>query len=205
MKLTWAVLGLSLAFGLFAKSAMASDNELYYAAEKPFLSNAKWEVRLAGGYDFSNPYLNVYSGTVGAFYLIDRSLSPGIEVSGFSSSKRGSAQELEDKFSQYNIKINAIAPQYSAAAVFRLTPISGVVNFFSSTTLMADIHILARAGIIQYETVDIGPMFGTGLELQMEMSSHWGFAAAILWDIEKPGGQSWQTRTGFRVGPSLRF
>lgn len=205
MKQSWVALGIFLAVGLSGGLASAAENDLYYAAEKPFLSNAKFEMRLGAGYDFSNPYINVYSGSLGLFYLIDRSLAPGIEVNGYTSGQRGSAQQLETELAPYNYKIKALAPQYSLVGVFRVTPISGVVNLLSTTTMMADVHLLGRAGVIQYDTVNLGPTFGLGVEFQMELNARFGFAAAVLWDIEKPGGQAWITRTGFRVGPSLRF
>ena len=86
-----------------------------------------------------------------------------------------------------------------------MTPISGLVNLFSSKVIRADISVVARGGVIQYSSLPIGPMAGLGLETELGITPMFGVFAGISFDLEKPGNSDWQGRSGFLVGPSFKF
>lgn len=201
---SWIFILLSL-FSALSALADSMDSGVYYAAERSFNTNDKFELRLGAGYDFSNPYLNVYSLQGGGYYLLDAQLAAGLEATGYTTSNRGSFEDLKKQFTSAGLAVSVNSPQYKISAAFRMTPISGLVNLFSSKIVKANVNIIARAGVVQYSGRSLGPVFGAGLETQIEITPHTGIFTQISWDFEKPGSDNWQGRTGFLVGPSFRL
>jgi len=181
------------------------DSDLYYEAEKAFSEKSSWEVRLGAGYDLSNPYLNVFSFQGAAYRLLDPTLALGVEATGYASSTRGSTKTIQQELGRNGFLLESLAPQYKVTFAARFTPISGLANLLSQKIVRADLHLLARAGVVQYKTVPLGPVVGLGLETQVGLTPQWGLYGAVFWDIEKPGKNDWQQRTGFMFGPSYRF
>jgi hypothetical protein len=183
----------------------AQNSDLYYAAKSHF-SEPKWfELRLGGGYDLSNPYLNIFSLQTSVYYLASADFAYGLEGTAYFSQKRSSTEILEQELNDFGYSVNTLSPEFSAVALFRITPISGLVNFFSSRILSADVSLIGRAGAIAYRTVGLGPVFGFALETHIGISPKLGVHSSIQWDFEKPGANAWQWRSGFRIGPSLKF
>lgn len=186
----------------FADSA---DSGIYYAAEKSFNTDAKFELRLGAGYDFSNPYLNVYSAQGGGYYLFDPMMAVGLESTVYATSHRGSYNELLKQFGAAGLAVSVNSPQYKVSAAFRVTPISGLVNVLSKKIVKANINLIGRVGTVKYTNRSLGPVVGAALETQIEITPHTGIFTQISWDFEHPGGDSWQGRSGFLIGPSFRL
>lgn len=188
-------------------SALADtmDSGVYYAAEKSFNTDDKFESRLGAGWDFSNPYLNVYSLQAAGYYLLDSNIAAGVEGTVYTTTNRGSFEDIKRQFSTAGLAVSVNKPQYKFAAAFRVTPISGLVNLLSSKIVKANVNIVGRAGVVQYSGRSLGPVFGAGLETQIEITPHAGVFTQIAFDFEKPGSDSWQGRTGFLIGPTFRF
>ncbi len=183
----------------------AENTQLYYAAKATFAEPKILELRLGGGYDLSNPYLNVFSAQGSAYFLASSEWAFGIEGTKYLSSKRSSTTALENELSAYAYTVKAFEPDYSVIGLVRVTPISGLVNFFSQRILQADISLVGRAGIIQYKTLNLGPVMGLALETHIGITPRFGVHSSIQWDLEKPGSYDWQWRSGFRIGPSFKF
>lgn len=181
------------------------DSGVYYAAEKSFNTDSKFELRLGTGYDFSNPYLNVFSLQGGGYYLLDSQMALGLEGTAYTSTNRGSYEELIKQFGSAGLAVSVNSPQYKVSAGFRVTPISGFVNVLSSKIVKANINLIGRVGAVQYSGRSLGPVLGGALETQIEITPHTGIFTQISWDFEKPGSDSWQGRSGFLIGPSFRL
>lgn len=206
IKTTRYILTLSLLLSSFNLVATANDDdELYYAAEKAFSADASFELRLGAGFDVSNPFLNVFSGHASGYYLHSDTLAFGIESHIYTSSRRGSLDTLESALGSVGAIVETNAPQYKLALAARVTPVSGLVNLFSSKIVRANINFIGRAGTVKYENLGTGPMVGCGLETHLEWDPQFGLFTAISWDFEKPASSPWQVRSGFLVGPTLRF
>jgi hypothetical protein len=202
--------GLILLFTLLTTSLKAAEKKveedtLFYAADRAFSIDSKVEVRLQGGYDIANPYMNVFGPRLSALYLISPFISVGAEGTYYISQARQSATDLATTLKRHGYRLDTSAPDYSVVGLVRVTPISGLVNLFSSEILQAEISILGRGGTIHYDGVGLGPTFGTGLEVSGRLSSGFGFMVSVLWDIDLPADGVSQTRTGFWAGPTLRF
>lgn len=182
-----------------------SDQGLYYAAEENFDSKSKFELRLGGGTDFSNSFLSIYPIAAGGLYFIDPKIAVGVEGTAFLNSKKGSAVSLADEMAREGYLMHAVGPQARAVGLFRVTPISGMVNFFSKDILKVDISLLARAGGIRYQVIGWGPTMGLGLETVLGITPRFGVSIAMHYDVEKPGSEDWLWRAGVMVGPTLRF
>ncbi len=182
-----------------------ADSDLYYASAKAFERNSHFEARLGAGYDFSNPYLNVFSLQAGGYWLAMRNLAIGLEGTTFFSSKRGSTETLQANLGNNGLLLNVNAPQYRFNVAFRATPVTGLVNLFGSKIIKAEMSVIMRGGVIQYQSVAMGPMVGFGLETQLGITPQFGIFTGISFDLEKPGSTAWQGRTGFVLGPSYRF
>ncbi len=190
---------------LAADESADTDSGLFYAAEAAMNTDNNWELRLNAGQDFSNSFLNIYQVQAGAFWLLDPSISIGLEGGIFFHSKKGSAETITDPAAGLGYTYFALAPLAQTVAVFRITPLSGMVNFFSSGIVKIDVSLLARAGAIQYQTVGWGPCGGFGLETSVGVSKSFGFNVAFHYELDKPNTQNWLWRAGFSVGPTFRF
>ena len=191
---------------LCAISCFANTDEdtLFYSTESSY-DRQNWESRLLGGFDFSNPYLNLYSAGLGQYWSIDRTFAIGAEASTFFSTERESTKALSRELGPFGYEIQALAPEWTAVFVARTTPLSGMVNFFSSRAIPLDLSVLLRGGWQKYRGLRPGALVGTGLEVQLCLTPHLGLHAALLWDGDKPQNRPWQSRVGFRLGPSVRF
>ncbi len=182
-----------------------ADAGLYYAAEEALTTNHKWELRVNAGYDFSNSFLAIYPIELGALYMIDPSMSVGLEGAIFASGKKGSAETLATELKKFDYDMYAISPLAKAVGLFRLTPISGLVNVFSRHIVKIDISLVAKAGVIRYQTAGWGPTAGVGLETLIGMGPNWGLTIAFNYEYDKPTSDDWLWRAGILVGPSYRF
>jgi len=197
----------SLSSAWAAPTAADENAALYYQAQTPFNTNTHFETALNFGYLFSDPYFNIATATVGGYYLFDRTFALGLEGTGYASWRSRTGRGMDDDLGPYGFSSHekSLHPQASGMVVARFTPISGMVNFFSSEFVLADISFLARAGGIKYRNLSPGPVVGTGLVVHLGFSPTWGVESALIWDGEKPPGRNWQSRVSFRAGPTVRF
>lgn len=189
-------------FGAFAAS---EDESLYYATQPAVSPLANFEARLTGGHDFSNPYLHLHSINGSVLWLASPYLSLGIEASKFYSTKRQSALVLEQELGAYGFQAIAANPDWSAAIVARVTPFSGLVNFFGMQVVPASISLIAKGGLVKHELYRPGPLLGTGLEVLLGFGSRWAVLFAATWEADRPIDREWESRAGFRLGPVVRF
>lgn len=188
------------------QNEQTENSEVYYAAKSVFSEPKNFEFRLGTGYDLSNPYMNVFSMQASLYWIASGDFAFGFEGTKYFSSKRSSTETLESELSAYGYRVNVLSPSHSMVGLFRVTPISGLVNFFSSAILSADISVVGRFGMVNYEGQGNGPLVGLALETQVGITPTFGIHSSIQWDMEKPGSNNdWQWRSGFRIGPSLRF
>lgn len=204
MKLMTTLQGAVAGVCLFAR-ALSAQPELFYEVPAPYSEDASWETRLDAGYDFSNPYLNVYAFRVGGYRILSPIFAAGLEGTLFTTTNKPATKTLEDTLRPYGYETQALAPQWSTAAVLRVTPLSGLLNVFRRQAWSAEISLLLRAGAIQYQQVGTAPLFGTGLEVSLGVAKNVGVHADINWDADALPSRDWQSRVGFRVGPVVRF
>ncbi len=151
LKLWWAIVAVCSCVAFAAPSTPADNEEVYFAAEVPF-SESNWEIALQPGYVFSDPYLNIFSTTVGAYYLFDRVFAVGIEGTGYASWKSNAAKGQDAALGPFRLLEPMITPFVRALAASlpsASAPVSGMVNLFSSSVIMGDIFVLARGGTIK--------------------------------------------------------
>lgn len=181
------------------------ESDLYYAISQPFEENRKWEIRVATGYDFSDPYLNVFSvGPAGSLFLSD-TVAIGLAANFYKTSERQAAETLRNQLSPFGYETIVLKPEYSTALTFRLVPLSGLVNLFSQQVMSAEVALQLHGGMMQYSEVGRGPLAGTGIEFALGVSPSFGLVSQMLWEFEKPPGHEWKSRAGFRIGPMWRF
>lgn len=209
MKKHWlALLALVLPIVSFgadsAPGATIGSDQLYYAVERQF-PEKRWEGRATFTYDFSNPYLQV-AGAHGALYWsMNRFLSFGLEGGAYTSSTRDSAVALAETLRRHGNRLDIATPDYGFVGVVRMTPISGLVNIFSSNVMQADVSIALRGGATRYVGLGWGPTLGTGLEVNLRAPSGWGLLTSLVLDWDRTSDSTWQSRIGVRVGPTYRF
>ena len=188
-----------------ATAPQSHDEQLYYAVERQFPANKKIEARTAFAYDFSNPYLHMMGGQAAVFYSVSRYVALGLEGSLYTTDRKGSANQLEQELKRHGYRLKTAAPEYGGHAILRLTPFSGVVNFFSSNVMQADVSLLLRSGAMSYVGLGWGPSLGTGFEVNLRTPSGFGLLAGLTWDWDRTSDATWQSRAGVRVGPTFRF
>ena len=195
------------AFLVLAFSAPAfadpTSEELYYELDRTF-PKRPWQFDVGLGYDFNNPYFQV----LGAQLAVSRSLSPflnvGVTGDFFSTSQKQTARVVEAQLTRHNETLTVEKPQFVVAAQAKLIPLIGYVNLFSKDILNAEIGPILRAGMAKYDGRGASPLFGVGVDVNMESRSGFGFHFSIVGDWEKVDGE-FISRIGVRAGPSLRF
>lgn len=178
---------------------------LHYVIEESFLEHRYFDISLSGGWGFSNPYLSIYSVNLGCLWAPVRHFAVGVGLSRYQSKEKEAAAILRDKVSPIGYKLYALAPTHSVAGVVKITPLSGMLNILSLHVWMAEISFLIHAGILDYDGLSESPLIGTGLDIGLYFSPGWGMSIALLWDVDKPQDREWQSRVGFRLGPTVRF
>ena len=183
------------------------DAEFFYMAEAPFVEGTKWETSLQPGYIFSDPYLNIATATASAYYMKQRGYAFGVELTGYSSWQSRAAQGMDSTLGDYGFASDQLTnrPVFGAVGVMRLTPMTGMLNFFSSRVVMTDISFLLRGGTVKYANLPLSPVVGTGVLIHLGFSADWGVDTALIWDFEHPANHNWQSRVGCRIGPTFRF
>jgi hypothetical protein len=188
-------------------AVVESSSSLYYSVASGFDSNAHpWETRLWGGYVFSDPYSQIWSARLEQLYSFDRTFAFGVGGGMENAQARSSTAVLEKDLGPYGFGISTTTPRARAYAIARLTPLTGLLNFFSERVVPVDIALVFRAGTSLF-TGDLawGPYLGTGVEIRCTLSPTWGLQTALNWETEHPNQRPWQSHVGFMVGPSARF
>lgn len=178
---------------------------LHYVLENSFFQPRYFENSLSGGYDFSNPYLGIYSVTLQCLWAPINYFAVGVGFSRYQSKEKDAAATLRNEVDPIGYKLYALAPTHSVVGVVKITPLSGMLNVFSLHVWMAEISFLIRAGILDYDGLPEAPLIGTGLDIGLYFSLNWAMSIALLWDGDKPQDREWQSRVGFRLGPTVRF
>lgn len=200
--ISWLVMSVPV---LAAEEAPSAESELYYAAAEPFQKAKNVELRLTGGADVSNPMVNIYGVTLGGYYLAKDWLAFGLEGTAFNSSTRIAAHALSSMIETYGYRVGSYSPDYSAVGVVRVTPIIGMVNWFSNSILAVELSAMLRAGAIHYQQRGVGMLLGAGLDVHVRISETFGVNLAVQGSSEQIGPTAWVWRTGISAGPSVRF
>jgi hypothetical protein len=183
----------------------SEEENLYYAVDRAFSDTDHVEVRAAFGYDISNPYLGIYGPQAGIYYLISPHLAAGLEGSWYLNYTKETTKDLATLLARNGYSLDPVGPDFGMVAAVRATPIAGMLNLLTANVLKGEISLLGRGGAIHYPGVGTGPTLGLGLEVGVRVKSGLGIVASVLWDWDHPASGSWLTRTGFRIGPTLRF
>ncbi len=185
--------------------ASFTKNELYYEIEHTFDKNASYELQLTPGYDYSNPYIGIYSLRAGFFKIINSIWSVGIEIEKFGSFKYSKITALENELDMYKLSVKSIPPSKLFATTVRFTPLSGLVNFLGLKILKTDLSLLGGLGVIQYRGLPVSPHIGLGVEVAFGISATFGILTNLYWNIERPGSLLFESRVGVRIGPCFKL
>lgn len=191
--------------GIAATEEVSVESDLYYAISAPFELAKVWELRASAGYDYSDPHLNLFVGTLGVSRFLNPSFALGFEGSYFAVTERDSARTLKEELSPYGYATEMIHPDASLALVTRFIPFSGLVNFLGETVMSAELSLSLRGGLLTYSRLRSGPLGGTAVEFALGITPSFGVTTQMSWEWEKPPGHSWKSRAGFRIGPVWRF
>ncbi len=205
MKIKPFALLLILVFAIRGVGAFAdpTSEELYYELDRTF-PKKPMQVDLGFAYDFNNPYLHVMGAQVGVSHSVSPFLNVGLTGDFFSNSQKETYKQIEATLARHNETLTVEKPQFIVAAQAKLIPLIGYVNLFSKDILNAEIGPILRAGVSKYEGRYAGPMFGVGVDVNMEARSGFGLHFSVVADWEKINGD-FISRIGIRVGPSFRF
>ena len=199
--------GLLVVLVLFATAHAdpSGPSDLYYVVESPASHPNTFEIRILGGNDFSNPYLDTITAGLSAHWLLHRTIGLGLEAVTYRNSKRSSAIALEQTLGPFGFQVETPSPEWSSAAVIRLVPMTGLVNFFSWKIVPIDVIVLGKAGLSRYSAYNPGLLLGVGLEMNIGFDSMWGMFLAASWEQDHIPTLTHQSRVGFRAGPRVRF
>ena len=184
--------------------ALATNADLYYETHTVSGADQKIEIRPMLGYEFSHPYLQIYSGNLGVLYRLNPILALGVEGSLYGYANRDSLNLLERELGDYGFHLNNPRPLWGAVSVFRITPFSSLTNLFSRSVLVTDMSVSLRAGFTKYG-VDVVPLGGFLFDVNFELSKQVALLVGMNWDMEKFSGQHIQSRVGVRFGPVVKF
>jgi hypothetical protein len=150
-----------------SRPAMSQSNDStraknLYMVQKPI---DNWgDIQLGYGYGFLNPYENLHHFVLKANYRFHPNWQAGIQGSYIKAIKNEATRVLEASLGGVNIKTEFQNPQYSLHATVGMIPLSGLLNFFSTSVVPFDLVVGLKAGITNYERSGMAPSFGPLIE-----------------------------------------
>ncbi len=180
-----------------------TSEQLYYELDRTF-PKKPWQADLAFAYDFNNPFISVLGIQAGLSRSVSPFLNVGVTGDFFSTTPKQIASVIDAQLTRHNETLTVEKPEFVVAAQAKLIPLMGYINLFSKDVLNTEIGPVLRAGVSKYQGRDLGPLFGIGMDVNMESRSGFGMHFSVIADWEKVNGE-FMSRIGIRVGPSLRF
>ena len=198
-----------LSLSLLALSARGAtettDSELYVVNPPAFRETHHQDLRVIGGYDFSNPYVHSFSLGAGVYRQVIPLVALGVEANVFRSEKRSTTKEMENKLKEYGYNVDFLAPQWSTTGAVRITPFSALMNLTEGRYTLAELAIVLRAGVVDYGDAGFSPIGGAAVEFNMGFDATWGMTTAIVFNASAPKDRPTETWMGFRAGPVIHF
>jgi len=179
--------------------------ELYVIQKMPE-TDKKWEANITYGYGFSNPYLGIHTVQITTSRRLGEYFRIGFSPIAHFATTKAFTKALNDNLLDANINTEIYHPKYSAIMNFDLIPLSGMINFFNSSSLQFDMIVGFGTGFTKY--VGYNRMLPTALirimpQFMISKTVGTNFGLQSYYD-RFPGG-SWQNRLEASIGVITKF
>jgi len=172
-----------------------------YVVQKRDISEKQWQGSLAYLYGFSNPYVGIHGTQLSLSHRVTQFLSLGVSPSFYTSTKKSVADEVSNKLGSQNIQVEAYEPYYAGYGVIELTPLSGMLNWFSARAVDFDFVVSLAGGMSRYrQEPRMIPSFRLAASPQVMINQNLGFSTGVQTTFERFSRSDWQNRFDVLVG-----
>lgn len=172
-----------------------------YVVQKREIPKQAWQAVLGYSYGFSNPYLGIHGGTLQLTRRVWDFIHLGVYGAYYGATEKDLAARLTTTLGAQGIETQVFRPFYTAQAAIVLVPLSGMLNWISTSAVEFDMPVVLGAGVSRYrETEALIPTFRFGITPQAMLNPHFGFQLGLHTLFEHFGGGDWQSRFEATVG-----
>jgi hypothetical protein len=213
IRISAAVLSLSLALtsAVFAKeTAPVLEQDVdygeMYVLQKRESAEKLWQLGALYSYGFSNPYVAIEGGQLDLSRKLNDFLNVGVSPAFYATAPKKVAGDLTSKLSAQGISTDVYQPEYSNHFFLGVTPLSGMLNWFSARAVDFDLRVTLGAGFAKYKRdSNVLPSLRIGVSPEVMVSKTIGVTAGVQTSFERFPGADWQNRIDAVAGAMGRF
>lgn len=179
-----------------------------YVLQKRETVKKPWSASLSYSYGFSNPYFATHGANINLTRNLSDFVFVGISPSFYATSDNDVPRLLTQNLGAQGIDTKLFRPETAAYAIVGISPLTGMLNWFSTKPVNFDFSIGAGVGGIRYSNFD-----STFLSIkffampQVMVSNNLGFMAGIQTSYDRftTRNNEWENRVDVLGGVSTRF
>lgn len=177
-----------------------------YVIQKQADTQKLWKTNLAYSYGFSDPYNNVHGFQGEISRQLGKFTRLGISPAYYATSSKGVASEISARLGAQGIQTTSFTPNYSGHLTFGVTPLSGLLNWFNTTSVSFDLVAGIGTGVVKYDQESrYSPSIRLFLVPEAMVSNTWGFSAGIQTLFDRMSAGDWLNRVDMIVGAAARL
>lgn len=183
------------------ESAADIDYGDLYVVQKREIPKQAWQAVLGYSYGFSNPYIGIHGANLQLTRRVWDFIHVGVYGAFYGANDKDLASRLSATLGAQSIETQIYRPFYTAQATIVLVPLTGMLNWISTSAVDFDLPVILGVGASRYrETTAIIPTFRFGIAPQAMLNPHFGFQLGLQTQFEHFGGGDWQSRFEAFVG-----
>lgn len=184
----------------------SSEYGTLYVLENLEKQNYSWRTGLNYGFEFGNPYNNVFGAGLNLECALGRFVWLGVQATKYHSSESALMTALGKNLSDKGIDHTFLSPTYSVFPIVTLVPLSGHLSVLGHTPLELELNIRMGFGRTFYgENAGRNGVLWSILPI-LKLTQRWGLQMAVSQEIESPlDEENRMARTRGELGVSLQF
>ncbi len=121
-----------------------------YLVQKKYMPEKLWMTTLQYAYGFSNPYVGIHGMQLNVGRQIGQFVRLSLQPGYYKTTDKDVAYNIAKELSSDRITVNAYKPQYDMFFNVGITPLTGLLSFFNSSTVHFDLVMGLGGGASKY-------------------------------------------------------
>jgi hypothetical protein len=177
-----------------------------YSVEDRTRHEPGWELGLSTGYEFSNPYANVFQFGLSPRRRINEFFSAGLSFQIYSIQATDLSRAVTTSGSgSESVSARVGHPQFDVHAVGAVSPLSGRINWFNTDSVPFDLPIVVGFGVSRAADQPARPNLLWRLEPRVQLSRSLDLFLGIGQQVESPFTSNAVSRTTGTLGVITRL
>lgn len=180
-----------------------------YVLEKRTTVQNQWGAAINYSYGFSNPYFATHGANLTLSRNFGRYVFAGLAPSFYDTTGNDVPQKLTQELGAQGIETKLFHPKTAEYVIIGVTPLTGMLNWFSSKAVNFNLSLGAGVGGAQYSEIKktlLSMRFFAMPEVML--TPHFGIQAGVQTSYDRfpvDKGNDWQNRVDVFGGVSTRF